>query len=130
VALQVFAPRTPAIDRAVQTLRLNLRNQTRLATVVGYGPRCLHTTGQMLLGDRGNGLVVQLLANVVLDVLIPDNAGEEAATITFGTLKELQALNAARNLRLARRRLLRLHLGADAVTGLQQLTAASMTPVL
>lgn len=129
IALQVFAPYTPQVDQAVQALRVDLRDRTRLATVVGYGPRCLHTTGQMLMGDRGHGLIVQLLANVVLDVLIPDEAGGETAGLTFGALKELQALTAARALRAARRRVLRLHLAADAVAGLQQLTLASLTPV-
>jgi hypothetical protein len=65
-----------------------------------------------------------------LDVLIPDEAGEEAASLTFGALKELQALMAARALRTARRRVLRLHLGADAAASLRQLAAAAVTPVL
>lgn len=130
IALQVFAPRSGTITQAVQDLRLELRDRTRLATMVGYGPRCLHTTGQMLLDDGGRGLVIQLLANVILDVLIPDKAGDEAASLTFGTLKELQALEAAQALRLARRRVLRLHLGADAADGLRRLSMASTTVVL
>lgn len=130
VAIQAFTPRTPAIDRALLTLRAAIRDQTGLATMAGYGPRCLHTTGQMLLGDRGNGLVIQLLANVVLDVLIPDRVDEKAAGLTFGTLKELQALTMARLLRHNRRRVLRCHLGADAETGLQALVGESVAEMV
>jgi hypothetical protein len=121
IVIQAFAPRTPAIDRGLLALRTALRDQTGLATMIGYGPRCLHTTGQMLLGDQGNGLVIQLLANVVLDVLIPDKVGEETAGLTFGVLKELQALIVARLLRHGRRRVLRCHLGADTENGLKAL---------
>lgn len=121
VAIQAFTPRSPAIDQGLLALRTAIRDQTGLATMVGYGPRCLHTTGQMHLGDRGNGLVIQLLANVVLDVLIPDKVGEKAAGLTFGTLKELQALTMARLLRHGRRRVLRCHLGSEVETGLQAL---------
>ena len=126
VAVQAFTPRTSTIDHALQSLRAAVRDQTGLATIVGYGPRCLHTTGQMLLSDRGNGLVIQLLANVVLDVLIPDKVGEKAAGLTFGTLKELQALTMSHLLRHDRRRVLRCHLGADAAIGLQSLVDESV----
>lgn len=126
VAIQAFTPRTSTIDHTLRLLRTAIRDQTGLATMVGYGPRCLHTTGQMLLGDRGNGLVIQLLANVVLDVLIPDKVGDKAAGLTFGTLKELQALTMARVLRDSRRRVLRCHLGADAAAGLQGLVDESV----
>jgi hypothetical protein len=65
------------------------------------------------------------LANVVLDVLIPDKVGGKAAGLTFGTLKELQALTMARLLRDGRRRVLRCHLGADAADGLRALVDES-----
>ena len=44
---------TPEADEALQELRLRLRNVSRLATTVGYGPRFLHSTGQLHKGDRG-----------------------------------------------------------------------------
>ena len=130
VAIQAFTPRTSTVDHTLQSLRTAIRDQNGLATIVGCGPRCLHTTGQMLLGDRGNGLVIQLLANVVLDVLIPDKVGQKAAGLTFGTLKELQALTMARLLRHNRRRVLRCHLGADAVAGLQMLVDESVAELV
>ena len=130
VAIQAFTPRTSTIDHTLQSLRTAIRDQNGLATIVGCGPRCLHTTGQMLLGDRGNGLVIQLLANVVLDVLIPDKVGQKAAGLTFGTVKELQALTMARLLRHNRRRVLRCHLGADAVAGLQMLVDESVAELV
>lgn len=123
IALQAFTPRTKAIDVALKTLRVGLRDRYQLATLVGYGPRCLHTTGQLLKGGRRNGLIVQLIGNVVLDVLIPDIAGKPDASLTFGMLKELQAEAEAQVLRRGRRRLARFHLGADALTGLQRLSA-------
>ena len=57
----------------------------------GYGPRYLHSTGQLHKGDSGNGLFIQLTQDNSLDVDIPDDIGKEKSSLTFGTLKAAQA---------------------------------------
>ena len=121
VALQAYLTPTEATTVALQALRLELRDTYRLATTLGYGPRYLHSTGQLHKGDRGNGLFLQFIAGTVQDVPIPDSAGEAASSITFGVLKEAQAAGDYLALVENERRVIRFDLGADVLTGLRRL---------
>ncbi len=123
IALQAYLPPTAEIDAALQTLRLRLRDRYRLATTVGYGPRFLHSTGQLHKGGRNAGLFIQLTADSRRDVPIPDEAGAPEATMTFGLLKMAQALGDKKALKAANRRVIRFHLGDDAPGGLHRLAA-------
>jgi len=123
VALQAFLEPTPEIDAALQALRMSLGQWSRLATTRGYGPRFLHSTGQLHKGDAGKGLFIQFTCDDARDAPIPDEAGSPASSITFGMLKAAQALGDRRALVKAGRRVLRLHLGTDAVKGFRRLHA-------
>lgn len=122
IALQAYVPPTPEATAALQTLRRALRQRTRLATTLGYGPRFLHSTGQLHKGDAGNGLFIQFTSDPVADAPIPDDAGSPASSITFGVLKMAQALGDYEALLSAAppRRAIRFHLGQDVVANLQQ----------
>ena len=63
IALQAHLPPTPATTAALQDLRLQLLAHTGLATTLGFGPRFLHSTGQLHKGDAGHGLFIQLTAD-------------------------------------------------------------------
>ncbi len=121
IALQAYLPPNAAITAALQRLRLQLRDRYRLATTVGYGPRYLHSTGQLHKGDRGNGVFVQFTADPELDLPIPDEAGRAASTITFGVLERAQALGDRRALLDAGRPVIHFHLDADPLVGLTRL---------
>jgi hypothetical protein len=124
VALQAYVQPTAETDAALAALRLRLRDRYKLATTVGYGPRFLHSTGQLHKGDAGNGLFIQFTADDPCDVPIPDEAGADDSSISFGVLKMAQALGDWRALRAVGRRVIRFHLGNDVVGGLEQLTEA------
>jgi hypothetical protein len=124
ITLQAFVQPTPETDEALQALRTRLRDQYKLATTVGYGPRFLHSTGQLHKGDAGNGLFIQFTSDPKEDVPIPDEAGKPASTMTFGVLKMAQALGDAQALRNEGRRIIRFHLGQDAADRLKQLAAS------
>ena len=106
------------------SLRTRLRDKLRLATTVGYGPRFLHSTGQLHKGDAGNGLFVQFTADDPQDVPIPDVAGAAESTMTFGVLKTAQVLGDKQALLDAGRRVVRFHLGSTAIDGLNMLADA------
>jgi transaldolase/glucose-6-phosphate isomerase len=107
VALMAYVQPTPEHTIALQSLRLSLRNSSHLATTLGYGPRFLHSTGQLHKGGANNGLFIQITADDAHDLPIP---GEP---YTFGVLKHAQALGDLRSLVSKQRRVLRLHLGKD-----------------
>ena len=124
VALQAYVQPTAETDSALLELRTRLRDQLKLATTVGYGPRFLHSTGQLHKGDAGNGLFIQFTADDRRDVPIPDEAGKPESSMTFGLLKMAQALGDKQALLAAGRRVIRFHLGDDVPGGLEQLTEA------
>ncbi|MBN1285929.1 MAG: bifunctional transaldolase/phosoglucose isomerase [Anaerolineae bacterium] len=124
VALQAYIQPTPLTDAVLKELRTNLRDRLKLATTVGYGPRFLHSTGQLHKGDAGNGLFIQFTADDPQDAPIPDEPGSPGAAVSFGVLKHAQALGDAQALREAGRRVIRFHLGEDVVGNLQKLADA------
>ena len=98
-----------------------IRDEFHLAATVGYGPRFLHSTGQLHKGDAGRGIFIQLTADDAEDVAIPDEAGSPASLLTFGVLKAAQAMGDRQALADAGRRVIRFHLGRDAVAGIKRL---------
>lgn len=124
ISIQAYITPDEAADAQLAVLRNRLRTQTHLATTVGYGPRFLHSTGQLHKGDAGNGLFIQFTSDAVEDVSIPDQAGSSASSMTFGILKLAQALGDGEALRQNNRRLLRLHLGTDVIAGLERVLKA------
>lgn len=122
VALQAYVQPTPETAEALAELRLKLRDRYRLATTVGYGPRFLHSTGQLHKGDRGNGLFIQFTADPRQDAAIPDEAGKPDSAMTFGVLIAAQALGDRQALLDNGRRVIRFHLESDVVGGLERLT--------
>jgi len=124
VALQAYVQPTAGTDETLSLLRTRLRDKFHLATTVGYGPRFLHSTGQLHKGDSGRGLFIQFTADDHQDVPIPDDLGKPDSSITFGVLKAAQALGGRQALIKAGRRLIRFHLGTDVAGGLKILAEA------
>ncbi len=120
VAVHAYLQPTSEVSEALQTLRLRLRDHTRLATTVGYGPRFLHSTGQLHKGDAGRGLFIQITSDDPCDVPIPDKAGAPETTISFSVLRDAQALGDRQALLDGGRQLIRFHLD-DVKSGLETL---------
>lgn len=124
VSLQAYVHPTEETTEALQALRLAIRDKKNVATTVGYGPRFLHSTGQLHKGDGGNGVFIQFTNHPAQDLPIPDEAGDDASAMTFGVLKLAQALGDAQALQDNKRRLMRFHLGKDVNAALKVLTSA------
>jgi len=73
-------------------LRSKILSKYKLSTTFGYGPRFLHSTGQLHKGDSGNGLFLQIVSINEENVNIPDDAGSSESQLTFNVLKLAQAL--------------------------------------
>lgn len=123
VALQAYIQPTEATTAALQELRRIIRDRHRVATTVGYGPRFLHSTGQLHKGDGGDGLFVQFTNSQRRDAAIPDTAGKQESSISFATLKMAQALGDKQALHDNQRRVIRIHLGKDVEAGIRGLTS-------
>jgi glucose-6-phosphate isomerase len=118
VASQAFIAPTPERDAAFARLRALIRDRTSWATTAGYGPRFLHSTGQLHKGGAPIGWFIQLTAEHDPDLQI---AGWP---YTFGRLIDAQAQGDAEALVAAGLPVLRLRLGRDAAADLALLEVA------
>ena len=124
VAIQAYVQPTDKTDRALNELRTGIRDRYGLVTTAGYGPRYLHSTGQLHKGDAGRGLFIQLTADDARDVPIPDEMESGVSTVSFSVLKRAQAMGDRNALLNAGRRVICVHLGADILGGIETLMAA------
>ena len=118
IAFLNYIEETPAVDRKLQQIRTHLRDTTGCATTIGYGPRFLHSTGQLHKGGPNSGVFFQLGAKDSVDFPIPSEA------YSFSVLKEAQALGDFRALQARGRRVVRIDLGQTLLSGLEELEAA------
>jgi transaldolase/glucose-6-phosphate isomerase len=117
VAITQYIDERPERDAVIQAIRLGIRDAKKVATTTGYGPRFLHSTGQLHKGGSDAGVFLQLTAKDGQDVPIP---GEPFG---YETLVEAQALGDFQSLAKRHRRAMNIHLGTDADKGLATLKA-------
>jgi transaldolase/glucose-6-phosphate isomerase len=117
IALQAYLAPSPETTGRLQDLRHRLRERPRLATTLGYGPRFLHSTGQLHKGGQNTGLFLQLVDEPTSDLPVPET------DYTFGALIQAQALGDYQALKQRGRRVLRVQLGGDTARGLLHLSA-------
>jgi len=118
VSLHAYVNPTPDMDRALARLRRWLQAHYRVATTVGYGPRLLHSTGQLHKGDAGRGVFLQFLQDPQRDVPIPDEPGSDQSSLSFAVLERAQALGDAQALQEGGRAVARYLLGERPVAAL------------
>lgn len=114
-AILAYVQPTPAVDRELQTLRAALAGAAGRATSVGYGPRYLHSTGQLHKGGPNTGLFLLVTAEDAEDFKV---SGER---YTYGMLSQAQAIGDLEALKARGRRILRLHLTAEPAAALHVL---------
>ena len=117
IAFLNYIEETPEIDQKFQEIRTALRDATKCAVTIGYGPRFLHSTGQLHKGGPDTGVFFQIIANDEKDFAIP---GEP---YTFSILKQAQALGDFRALAKRGRRVIGIDLGDNTLEGLRRLKA-------
>jgi glucose-6-phosphate isomerase len=122
VVLQAYIKPSKEFDEVLHALRMKIMKKYKTAVTVGYGPRFLHSTGQLHKGDAGKGLFIQFTSAAQLDAAIPDNPGDDKSSISFGVLKNAQALGDRQALLDKGREVLRFDLGTDVRGGLEKIS--------
>lgn len=115
IALLNYIEETPDHEALISEIRHRLRDATRATTTTGYGPRFLHSTGQLHKGGADNGVFLQLTAADKVDLAVPGQS------YTFSILKRAQAQGDFNSLAKRGRRAIRVDLGTDAHAGLRRL---------
>ncbi|TMC54786.1 MAG: bifunctional transaldolase/phosoglucose isomerase [Chloroflexi bacterium] len=122
-AIMAYTARTPGSEAAIAAIRTSIRDKTKIATTAGYGPRFLHSTGQLHKGGPKTGLFLQIVQDDTKDVKIPGQ------TFSFSVLKQAQSLGDLQSLTSRRLPVLRVTLGRDPAAGWRALTAAARQAV-
>ncbi|PJA27374.1 MAG: hypothetical protein CO189_07345 [candidate division Zixibacteria bacterium CG_4_9_14_3_um_filter_46_8] len=102
----------------LQQIRHQLRDKFSVAVTLGFGPRFLHSTGQMHKGGPDNGIFIQITGDKTCKLPIP---GREYG---FSDLINAQAAGDFQALKMHNRRVIRLHISGDLFSGLKQLQEA------
>ena len=123
LSIMAYVRQTPESDSALNALRRSVAERYCIATTLGYGPRYLHSTGQVHKGGPDTGLYLLLTAEPAEDVPVP---GE---SFTFGTLAEAQALGDLRALQALGRRVARIRLPSAGAASLGNLAAEALAGV-
>jgi transaldolase/glucose-6-phosphate isomerase len=118
VALLVYLERSPAHIATLQRLRLMIRDRTKAATCLGFGPRFLHSTGQAYKGGPNSGVFLQITGEDAADLPVP---GQK---YTFGVVKAAQARGDFDVLAERGRRAVRVHIEGGLDAGLAALAGA------
>jgi len=110
-------------EALLQEIRVAVRDAKKVATTTGYGPRFLHSTGQLHKGGPDSGVFIQFTSDDINDIEIP---GEK---FTFGVLKQAQALGDFESLANRHRRAIRVDLGRDIEKGLRRMLSLMQAAV-
>jgi transaldolase / glucose-6-phosphate isomerase len=117
-AIMAYTARTATSEAAISAIRTAVRDSSHIATTAGYGPRFLHSTGQLHKGGPKTGLFLQVVQQDTQDVPIPGQP------FSFSILKQAQSLGDLQSLSSRRLPVLRVTLGKDPAGGWKALVAA------
>jgi len=121
ISLQAYISQNIQNIDKLEEIKEALQNDTGIPITIGFGPRFLHSTGQLHKGDNGNGLFLQIVSEPAGDIDIPDNAGDNKSSLSFGTLIRAQYLGDRSALADAGRKVLTINLGNNITEGLNSI---------
>ena len=122
-AIMAYTARTATSEAAISAIRTAVRDNTQIATTAGYGPRFLHSTGQLHKGGPKTGLFLQIVQQDTQDVAIPGQP------FSFSILKQAQSLGDLQSLSSRRLPVLRVTLGREPAAGWKALVSAVRSAV-
>ncbi|MEJ2104594.1 MAG: bifunctional transaldolase/phosoglucose isomerase [Ignavibacteriaceae bacterium] len=114
-ALLAYFLQTPQRQKLLQSIRMKLRNNLKVATTLGYGPRYMHSTGQLHKGGPNKGVFIMFTYEAEDDLPI------SGMDYGFATLQRAQALGDFRSLNDKNRRVIRIHLGKNIEQALKKI---------
>ncbi|MEJ2617246.1 MAG: hypothetical protein P8Z35_20010, partial [Ignavibacteriaceae bacterium] len=115
LAMLAYFLQTPEREKTLQSIRMKLRDKLKVATTLGYGPRYMHSTGQLHKGGPNTGVMILFTYDTEEEVAIP------GSDYGFATLQRAQALGDFRSLNNKNRRVIRIHLGKNIEQSLKKL---------
>ncbi len=122
VAILAYTTPSTQFEAALRALRKAIMVRYRLATTAGYGPRYLHSTGQLHKGGPNSGLFLELVDTMKPDLAVPEKF------YTFGTLAQAQAIGDLQSLQTHQRPAVRIALGSNPIRTIRSLVTFLTPP--
>lgn len=122
LAILAYTTPTSQVEAALRALRKAFMVRHRLATTAGYGPRYLHSTGQLHKGGPNSGLFLEFVDSMKPDLAVPEKF------YTFGTLAQAQAIGDLQSLQAHQRPAVRIALGPNPVRTIRSLVTFLTPP--
>ena len=114
-AMMAYLQKSKENEKILKKIRELIKNKLKVATTVGYGPRFLHSTGQLHKGGANNGMYLQIICDDIKDLEIPGKP------YSFSVLKQSQAIGDYESLLKHDRRTLKINIGSNIQKGLEEL---------
>ena len=121
VSIQAYADPAEENSRELLSLRAQIESISSVPVTLGFGPRFLHSTGQLHKGDSGEGFFIQIVSDNENDLRIPDDVGSAESAFSFGVLKMAQATGDFRSLDEAGRGIARIGIQSDVQQGVRKI---------
>lgn len=121
ISVQAYLPQTLANAIMLGKIKHYLNKKSGLPVTIGFGPRFLHSTGQLHKGDSGNGLFIQIVSEPMGDINIPESAEDDKSSLSFGTLIKAQYLGDRKALIDSGRKVITINIGSDVQSGLNHI---------
>lgn len=121
VAIQAYLKPSNEADNLLRAFRTAIQKKYNVATTLGFGPRFLHSTGQLHKGDAGNGLFIQIVDEPLYHITIPENPEDDESTVSFNILIKAQAFGDRKALLDNNRTVITFNVGKDVKGGIEKL---------
>ena len=122
ISIQAYITPNDETTNLIQILRTKIQKKYKAAVTIGYGPRFLHSTGQLHKGDGGNGIFIQFLSDRKDEEKIPKEIGQKESEFSFGILIDAQLMGDRQALLNNNRKVITINLGNDVNSNIEKLT--------
>ena len=121
ISIQAYVDPAEENSKELLSLRAQIENISSVPVTLGFGPRFLHSTGQLHKGDSGEGFFIQIVSDNENDLRIPDDAGSGESAFSFQVLKMAQATGDFKSLDEAGRAIARIGIQSDVPQGVRKI---------
>ncbi len=122
VSIQAYVDPAEENSKELLSLRAQIESISSVPVTLGFGPRFLHSTGQLHKGDSGEGFFIQIVSDNENDLRIPNDVGSAESAFSFRVLKMAQATGDFRSLGEAGRGIAKIGIQSDVPQGVRKIT--------
>ncbi len=122
ISIQAYVDPAEENSKALLSLRAQVERISSVPVTLGFGPRFLHSTGQLHKGDSGKGFFIQIVSDNANDLSIPEDVGSAESVFSFGILKMAQATGDFKSLDEKGRQIARIGIPSEVAPSIARIT--------